>query len=105
MPTLKAALALADLWFDHFGNIDIYKTSISVSGATVQYLWRTLNKRMPTVRFGLFEQEQGPLHKELIDNVVGGLSIVIRRLVTPDTPIHADLSIKSKRIIGYDANS
>ena len=87
-------------------NLDLFKESFSVSGITKRYLF---NQTPLDCFFSLIDKKNSDLHRLMLDQLVGGPSIVFKRLaVKNETFIKSHLYPNPKicqMICGYDVNS
>ncbi|BFZ03070.1 hypothetical protein BsWGS_06109 [Bradybaena similaris] len=84
-------------------HIDIFKNCISVPGATLRYLFKTIPKG---VMFTLCSEKQKALHETMRNNITGGPSIIFHRYHEKDrTYIRGNKAKMVKSIKGFDANA
>jgi len=85
-------------------HIDVFKTAISVPGIARQMLFRAAKEQAAT--FTLFSGDDEDLHKTVMQNIVGGPSIIFNRHhKAGETYIRGNEEKKCKRVIGKDANA
>ena len=83
-------------------NIDMFKTSISVPGLSMQYLFQTLPEEFA---FSLIDEKNKDLYYLIKHNIVGGPSIIFHRHHEKDKTYIRGGQKLCRKVVGFDANA
>jgi hypothetical protein len=101
-PFVKGVEKLMSFYFKM--GVDIFKTAISVPGISRQLVFQEARNEGAT--FALCDSSNSDLYETLINNIVGGPSIIFTRHHKTDvTYIRQNENFPCKKIIGFDANA
>jgi hypothetical protein len=101
-PFVEALIHLTEFYFKR--NIDIFKDTVSVPGIARKMLYQAAKNK--NVSFSLIDKDDSSLYYLIMNNIVGGPSIIFNRFHKKnETFIRNNENFPCKTIIGYDANS
>ena len=96
-PFTEAVTNLQQFYFDN--NIDLFKDTISVPGATRKMMFQSKDSN-----FALFDQTNEDLYRKIKQNICGGPSIVFTRSMSVGQKLK-DSQETCAKIFGFDANA